>query len=220
MAPLCSPPLAQQNRAILALLERGTAPLLISQCVETFKHMVFSNNLNGLAYAAWSGNLQYLAIVATIPTEELPGRVLQVVHLSAHLFVEPPPNGVYEPVDDSRPSTKRGHSDEISPQAQASKKPRASRKGKEPAQPAIVRRGCPGNGWKCKPHEGSTRKYWESKTGFENHFTASHMEECADGFRWKCPIHVRGCARSFAGNGSDLLDHLWNHHWQPVEPSQ
>ena len=78
MAPVWSPPLTQQNRAILALLERGTAPLLISHYVETFKHMVLSTNLNGLAFAAGSGNLQYLAIVATIPTEELAGRILQV----------------------------------------------------------------------------------------------------------------------------------------------
>ncbi|KAI4649977.1 uncharacterized protein J4E78_008258 [Alternaria triticimaculans] len=220
MATLGSPSLAQQNQAIFALLVRGATLEFIFHYVETFKHMVWSNDIVGLAFMALSGNLQDLAIMAVIPAEELVGRILHVLHLSAHPFIEPPPNVACEPIDDSRPSTNAGPSDETTPPPQASKKPRASRKGKEPAQQAIVRRGCPGNGWKCKPHEESTRKYWDSKTGFETHFTAIHMEGCADGFRWKCPLHVRGCARSFAGNGSDLLDHLWFDHWEPVEPSQ
>jgi len=78
MTTLCSPSFAQQDQALFALFNKGTSLELIFQGVESFKHMVLSKNFNGLAFAAWSGNLQYLAIVATIPMEELAGRALRV----------------------------------------------------------------------------------------------------------------------------------------------
>jgi hypothetical protein len=78
MAPLPPPSLAQQNQAIFALLETGTTPELAFHCVESFKHMVLSNNFRGLAFTAWSGNFPVLAIIAVIPTEDLYGRILHV----------------------------------------------------------------------------------------------------------------------------------------------
>ena len=136
------------------------------------------------------------------------------MHLSVHLFLEQPPNGVYEPVDDSRPSTKRGHSDETSPQAQASKKPRASRKGKEPAEEPISREGCPGDNWGCFPDSVTMkgRAGWGTYKQFENHFKAQHLQGCrTEDNRWQCPV----CKEpSFGGNGVKLMKHLYDDHWR------
>ena len=78
MATLGSPSLAQQNQAIFALLVRGATLEFIFQYVETFKYMVWSNDIVGLAFTALSGNLQDLAIMAVIPAEELVGKILHV----------------------------------------------------------------------------------------------------------------------------------------------
>jgi len=109
---------------------------------------------------------------------------------------------------DSRPS------DETTHQPQVSTESRTSRKGKAPAQPVIVRRGCPGDSWRCKPHKGNVRKYWESRKRFNDHFKDEHLEDCRlyDG-SWQCPLSDRGCPSPSFARGSDLLAHIWDDHW-------
>ncbi|KAI4906461.1 hypothetical protein J4E90_010535 [Alternaria incomplexa] len=207
VAPLPPTSLAQQIQAISHLLKRGTNPNNIVKYVEHFNIMLDSGNLNDLA------------IIAVLPAEDLAKMVVHVANTLVYSTSEAP--STFEPLPTAESSTtvkpppaaKRESIDEgTAPRPQALKRPRTSRKGKEPVQPAVVRRGCPGNNWGCKPHEQRTRKYWDTRIGFFNHFDAEHLGECrVAGNRWQCPA----CERpSFGGDGHELKKHMWDDHWE------
>jgi len=181
---------AQKQQAIRYLVGKGTNPMHISDYLDTFESMDSSGNFDALATLEWTAR------------EELDEMIKNIVS-----------NPTY-PVAELNQNGKRKAPDEVTtPRPQASKRPRTLRKGKEPAQPTVTRRGCPGNSWACKPDElkQGPRKYWDTRGGFFDHFDAEHLEDCrVVGNRWQCPV----CERpSFGGDGYDLKIHMWDEHW-------
>lgn len=81
-----------------------------------------------------------------------------------------------------------------------------------PDVPKIVRRGCPGNFWKCKPDDLEKRTYWTSFLKFRKHFEAHHLDDnLTDDYRWKCHLCDHD---SFGANGHNLMVHLWDTHFK------
>ncbi|CAN9320907.1 unnamed protein product [Alternaria alternata] len=78
--------------------------------------------------------------------------------------------------------------------------------------PKIVRRGCPGDFWKCKPDELEKRTYWTSFLKFRKHFEAHHLDgNLTDDYRWKCHLCDHD---SFGANGHNLMMHFWDTHFK------